>query len=498
MTKVVWHASHHPANLDAAEEVEFPTSVHTPWPPARPMFPRPLRLTGFYEVKCAPGFRCISKLSNIAQGHDGKFDLEHAEPPLISERLENAYEWGCPARGVIDAAGKCVDDGKSGAHGPMCFSTVRYEAGQGTACDSDEKCLCVRPTTAMGDVGQADRSTEAVKGEEVQSGRFFIEKPAKCADCSQHDCSKEVCDSCPNCEFITKDVELVDPATGEKTTRQQSGCFKGPTQGEVKWDEPCLYLHGVKPTERELQVVPHYRLYDPLDTQYDPQDTSEDAATSTGLAADMRLPYQSQREPLGREEWIRQYREAAPGLQKLMDLLVMRLLDGAGTKQAWTPLVDAESGYRQVGLPKCWTSTQVGDDVAGKLDKFLAVQKACVATQETARRIARGSTFSADPGGEHNCGAYSWDKVGHVRDCGCHRGVDSEAGLCKALNCYTDREDVQQALEVLKEKQTVCQTAAAWSVKEIEKNGLLSLRRDLLRTVCKTRTRKHHKTLWAR
>merc|ERR1719362_1806095 len=69
--------------------------------------------TGFYEVKCAQGFTCVSKVSVFGEDHSGAYE---ERPGIeVDERVKNAYEWGCPARGVVASSGECRDNGSSGA-----------------------------------------------------------------------------------------------------------------------------------------------------------------------------------------------------------------------------------------------------------------------------------------------------------------------------------------------------------------------------------------------
>eukprot|EP00929_Paragymnodinium_shiwhaense_P002344 TRINITY_DN102571_c0_g1_i1.p1 TRINITY_DN102571_c0_g1~~TRINITY_DN102571_c0_g1_i1.p1 ORF type:complete len:702 (+),score=199.40 TRINITY_DN102571_c0_g1_i1:64-2169(+) len=408
--------------------------------------PSPAAQTAFYEVQCAQGFKCVSKLDVFGVGHDGNF--KKADTADLPARLLNAYEWGCPAAGEVnESSGLCEGPGTDGGY---CYSSKRYEAGPGTPCDSDDKCFCIKPTTATGNPAD-DKSRDVIKGEELQYGTFNVQPVAKCDSCDTYNCDRDSCNACPGCEYTTKTVELPDPTDPDGTTtyvRKQLGCFdsassKGP--GSAKSGQKALlYLGGQKAVQRDLQIVPHYSLWDP-------GDPAEDGLPDKNL----RLPYQSHREPLSREAWLAKYKEAAPNMQKLMDLLAMRLLDGTSEVDAWSPkdATGPPEADRLVSLDNCWTQGNAGDDIAGKLDKFLSVQRVCKRMQETERLLAGGSTFSAD---KAECGAFAWDDEKEARRCGCHHGFGKEAGQCKALSCYGDREDVAAAVSALKAKLKSC------------------------------------------
>merc|ERR1740130_2552870 len=87
------------------------------------------------------------------------------------------------------------------------------------------------------------------------------------------------------------------------------------------------YLDGDDPTENDLIVIPHYPMWDPGATR----DATEPAVDSSSPSSLLRLPSQSRNEPLSKEAWIKKYVEAAPRIQRLMDVGRENLID-AGNK----------------------------------------------------------------------------------------------------------------------------------------------------------------------
>eukprot|EP00418_Pyrodinium_bahamense_P044577 CAMPEP_0179192574 /NCGR_PEP_ID=MMETSP0796-20121207/95685_1 /TAXON_ID=73915 /ORGANISM="Pyrodinium bahamense, Strain pbaha01" /LENGTH=71 /DNA_ID=CAMNT_0020896859 /DNA_START=69 /DNA_END=280 /DNA_ORIENTATION=+ len=59
----------------------------------------PEALANFYDVKCAPGFQCVSKVAVFGLNHSGAYE----KPPVVEvePRFREAYETGCPARGTF-------------------------------------------------------------------------------------------------------------------------------------------------------------------------------------------------------------------------------------------------------------------------------------------------------------------------------------------------------------------------------------------------------------
>eukprot|EP00928_Gymnodinium_smaydae_P055647 TRINITY_DN39146_c0_g1_i1.p1 TRINITY_DN39146_c0_g1~~TRINITY_DN39146_c0_g1_i1.p1 ORF type:complete len:497 (-),score=82.05 TRINITY_DN39146_c0_g1_i1:273-1604(-) len=341
-----------------------------------------------------------------------------------------------------------------GGRGGLCFSTKRFEVGEGM-CDDGDNCICVRPGSSKGSVAKGGQSANNEQGAEIRMGSFLTHKADICTECGQHDQDRAVCDSCKNCEYMTKTVEVPD-GKGGTYDREQQGCFQR-TQGAGSDVNTPVYANGTQTEEKEMKLIPHYPLWDPRE----PPELDDDAPT-------LRMPFSSRREPLGREEWKRQYKFAAPAMQKAMDILVMRLKDGTRQSGPWAELADEDSGLRRPGLHRCWTRIAAGDNISGKVDKFLNAQQVCKRMQETAMRIAPGLIFASK---ENACGAFSWDKGQQIWTCGCHRGLGRNIKNCVALNCYNDDPDVLEAIEALRQKMKICAGAGAMSEAEVFAKG---------------------------
>merc|ERR1712048_268863 len=63
--------------------------------------------SSLYEVQCAPGYRCVSRVKDFGRGHDDAYRFI----PEYERSKENApddmYELGCPAKGVMSEMGEC-------------------------------------------------------------------------------------------------------------------------------------------------------------------------------------------------------------------------------------------------------------------------------------------------------------------------------------------------------------------------------------------------------
>ncbi|CAJ1445651.1 unnamed protein product [Effrenium voratum] len=75
------------------------------------------------NVGCAPGFRCMSLISEFGMEHNGEY--ERVTTPILPPRFEqrDVWEWGCPALGNMTAEGKCKPPkpGEEASAG-MCWS----------------------------------------------------------------------------------------------------------------------------------------------------------------------------------------------------------------------------------------------------------------------------------------------------------------------------------------------------------------------------------------
>merc|ERR1719408_380663 len=84
--------------------------------------------TSFANVVCEEGFKCVSNVELFGLNHDGVYKglpMGVELPP----QYKGAYEWGCPARGKMSAAGACEEtDDKDASR--LCWSNSRFEAGK--------------------------------------------------------------------------------------------------------------------------------------------------------------------------------------------------------------------------------------------------------------------------------------------------------------------------------------------------------------------------------
>mmetsp|Transcript_8513 Transcript_8513/g.26475 ORF Transcript_8513/g.26475 Transcript_8513/m.26475 type:complete len:463 (+) Transcript_8513:83-1471(+) len=376
--------------------------------------------SSYYEVKCAQGFRCISKVGVFGVGHDGAYHKPSV--PDLKSRFREAYEWGCPARGSMTAAGECRDDGRGATS--MCFSAVRYEAGPKAPCGTGDDCLCIKAGTPSGGWGPGHRHSDVLDGEELLTGGYAVQPPAKCEECAQHDCDERQCNECSGCEYTAKTI------AGRKTR----GCFEldgGSARREREESRAGrAYAPGRAPL-RELLVLPHYDLWQPWPGR-------------------TRTPYEAPREPLSRRAWREAYKHAAPRLQRLLDRLVRQ------AREAWAAQDEATGAPSGQRLDCFHASARGGDDIDGKLERLQAVQAACREMQETARRIARGAPFAdkAEDGAPVNCVM-----------------SDTGGGDCGALNCYTSDEGLAQALRALRARNRLCHLAHEYLGQEEARQG---------------------------
>eukprot|EP00927_Polykrikos_kofoidii_P061999 TRINITY_DN56822_c0_g1_i1.p1 TRINITY_DN56822_c0_g1~~TRINITY_DN56822_c0_g1_i1.p1 ORF type:complete len:505 (+),score=74.53 TRINITY_DN56822_c0_g1_i1:67-1581(+) len=404
------------------------------------------------DVWCPEGFRCVSQISEFGLGHDGTFKQDQAKDipsdPLIGE----AYEWGCPARGAM-SKGACVDDGKGGEN--MCWSTRRFEMGPGTPCGAsgDTRCRCIRPFASNGS-GSARSLSIIRKGEEVLDGKFLESSPLACDNCSSLSENEQSCNACyPGCAMVSPNDGAADVSATPKcmpTANLPITSTGGPPDADTKRGR--IWNHAADPKEERIKIVPHYRLWSPEEPEKSagPGSSAMDAEEDGDGAGDgeepslstIKWPYlTSRKEPLSRRAWIAAYREAAPRMQHAMDMLATNIKERAK---------NAESS-------SCWTATDPGGDINGKLDKFLVVQRTCRDMRDTADTV-RGVGAKLDVGFDSaDCGR------ARAGSCGCNRqaiaGRSSQFD-CKSLNCYSEDQAVDKAVKALQDKNSSCLTKA--------------------------------------
>eukprot|EP00933_Yihiella_yeosuensis_P009183 TRINITY_DN11499_c1_g4_i1.p1 TRINITY_DN11499_c1_g4~~TRINITY_DN11499_c1_g4_i1.p1 ORF type:complete len:497 (-),score=97.41 TRINITY_DN11499_c1_g4_i1:50-1540(-) len=381
--------------------------------------------SSFYDVKCEPGFQCASKVGLFGANHDGPF-----KPGLSGElttRYNDAYEIGCPARGVSSGAGNCEDDGKGNSH--LCWSTHRFEAGPKSPCDSDDKCMCVKTSTPTGS-GKGARHVEVEKGDAMISGTYDVQPPPKCRECAQHDCNQKECDACKNCEYTSK-------VLAGRTTK---GCFEKPEFANVLADrakahDGRTFIAGVTPVKKTLTVIPHYRLWDPSEGLEGDSESGDHESTS--VIPGSKVPYELHSEPMSRKAWIEGYKKAAPQVQRMMDLIEHN------AKNEWGP---------NANRMDC-DGTGSGESIERKIEKIVSAQQMCKEMQSTAYSIAQGVKF---------------DEKSNDVPVHCQIGA---GGVCDALNCYTGDIDFDHAFGQLRARQRQCLKAQEVLNKEEAQRG---------------------------
>merc|ERR1712232_173630 len=210
-------------------------------------------------------------------------------------------------------------------------SSSPYEMGPQSPCKDPSYCMCVKTTdngtavqSAKASLAKQEvshKSAESMQGQELQTKRYLVQPPADCNDCAAHNCSREACNKCSNCEF------------GDRTVmgRQAKGCYDrdfGESRHErITSKEGRKYLYAgmdgreAEAQEQSLLVIPHYNLWDPGDQRMNGEAGGQPEDPSHIL----RWPYNSRREPLSREAWINDYKQAAPRIQSTIDSMVAKV-----------------------------------------------------------------------------------------------------------------------------------------------------------------------------
>lgn len=391
--------------------------------------------TSFADIKCHEGFHCVSAVDVFGLQHDGKWEgMPNGQTTPV--RYRGAYEWGCPARGVMSSAGDCVDQGK----GPVsyCWSNTRFETGADKPCKDPSMCMCVKDGTEGTGSGESygvpltHKSGEVEVGSELLTKTYLVQPEAQCEDCAAHNCNREQCNKCHNCEYGTK-VTM---------GRSAKGCyfrdFGVAKKKRVDATDGRKYLFagmdGLDGTQQEqrLVVIPHYPLWDPGDER-----TSNEAGGDEEHAAhNLLFPYQSRREPLSRETWVDNYKQAAPRIQRMMDTT-------SDNVKEWGPKAN---------------DIDCTQDILGRITKVNLFRKECKKMQALENRVAPNTPFeSTVPDGK-----------GGFIPVKCIMGGQ---GMCQGLNCYSDDVDLIKGIDQMKERSKTCRGALGLLVREEEENG---------------------------
>lgn len=401
--------------------------------------------TSLVDLKCHEGFRCISAVDIFGRSHDGDY-TGYVTGQTTPARFRGAYEDGCPARGQMTPAGDCRDFGK----GPVgfCFSKDRYESGPDSPCKDPSMCMCVKNAdngTAVQSAKDSlakqevsNKASESVQGIELQTKKFWIQPPPDCAECAVHNCSRDACNTCGNCEYGTKLI----------MGRQSKGCFDrdfGESRKErILSKEGRKYLFkgmegrdGVQ-KEEKLVVIPHYPLWDPGDARMNGEPGGAEDEPSHLL----RFPYQSRREPLSREAWIESYKKAAPRIQRTLDVAVENVKE-------WGPKAN---------------DIECMQDIEGRLTKINLFRRECRKHQDLGMSLAPYTPFKSDVPDVKPDGTLT----GAFHKVKCSMGGQ---GMCENLNCYSDDVDLLKGIAQIGERERTCRAAMGLLVHEEETNG---------------------------
>lgn len=424
--------------LSAEEHIEIPT-------------------VGGADIWCPVGFKCASKIEEFGLGHDGKYPHDHMHVPS-DQRLKDAYEVGCPARGTMSADGACLDDGKGGR--TKCFSPKRYEGGPGSPCGESGSGLCRCVKLVPRPRGNAP-FREFVDGLEVLKGDFEESVPHGCSNCSRLSENETECKACyPACMLSSEETH--NNGQGGIAGEMVPKCIKnpqagagGPPDADSKSGRP--WNHGYEIETHPLKIVPHYKFWypdEPVDKSLETDGSDESPAKEEDIADEetdevidaenVKMPFEVRREPMGRKEWIKMWKEAAPKVQNVMDSMVTKM------KTQWS-----QPGQ----VDQCWSYENKGDDVSGKLERFLAVQRSCREMNDVASSI-RGE------GKDHSI-RFDSGKCGNDDPrglCGCTRSVDEDGEAveppsdCQFLNCYSSGDtQLDDAMAAMQAKEATCQ-----------------------------------------
>eukprot|EP00930_Biecheleria_cincta_P023821 TRINITY_DN17139_c0_g1_i1.p1 TRINITY_DN17139_c0_g1~~TRINITY_DN17139_c0_g1_i1.p1 ORF type:complete len:491 (+),score=98.32 TRINITY_DN17139_c0_g1_i1:74-1474(+) len=380
--------------------------------------------TSFYAVKCSPGFQCASKVSIFPMGHDGVYHhtrgvraLEPSDPDRFRDWMET-YEVGCPSRGSMTDAGKCKDSGGSVEEQGLCYSSTGYEGGPQAPCQDPGDCICLKNATPNGSRTLGHRHLETVDGKDLIRGSYDVEQVSKCENCEQLTHAKE-CKECSDCVYRERSMGGV----------MKLGCWAAdPAAARIsrlKGKEAAEYLGGRTTVQKEMNLIPHYKLFDPgegHDPVSEPGSKEEEEELEIARKSGPQLPYQSVREVLSAQQWIQTYKQAAPAVQKLLDSQVRSVDEWAKTA----------STLRCVKKSR----KRLGNDILGKVEKVLSIRNMCQSMQETAAKIAPDHT-----------GFNGGDLLHCVR---------ADNGSCKNLNCYANDQHLKDGLRQLLVRNDEC------------------------------------------
>lgn len=395
--------------------------------------------TSLVDIKCHEGFKCVSAVDVFGRNHNYEYKgLLNGSPVPI--RFRGSFEEGCPARGEMTPAGDCRDFGK----GPLgfCWSKDRYESGPTSPCKDPSMCMCVKAAdngtsthTSATKAAITHKVSESVQGAELQTRTYWTQPEAQCEECASHNCSRESCNKCHNCEYGTK----------TSMGRTAKGCYDR-DYGVARRDRVAAtdgrkYLFkdmdGLDSTQEEqkLVVIPHFPLWDPGDARMDTEVVGQEGDPSNNL----QFPYQSRREPLSREAWIDAYKQAAPRIQRVLDMQ-------ADNVKEWGPKAN---------------DIDCTQDIQGRVEKIRLFRRECRKHQGLVDKLAPDTPFESNVP----------DGSGGFIPVKCEKGGQ---GMCQSLNCYSDDADLIKGITQMHERAKTCRVAMGILVAEEEQNGPVS------------------------
>lgn len=187
-----------------------------------------------------------------------------------------------------------------------------------------------------------------------------------------------------------------------------------------------------KADTQKLVVIPHFPLWDPGDARMG----SEHGGTEDHAAYFLQFPYQSRREPLPREAWIDGYKQAAPRIQRVVDVTVDNV-------KTWGPKAN---------------DIDCTQDIEGRLTKMKLLRRECKKHQALEKEIAPNTPFESNvPDGN-----------GGFIPVKCIMGGQ---GMCQNLNCYSDDDDLNKGIAQMDERAKTCRASMGLLVAEEESNG---------------------------
>jgi len=409
----------------------------------------PRTLSAFVDIRCHEGFHCISAVDVYGINHDGKY-MGLPVGTSVPIRYRGAYEEGCPARGEMTASGDCRDFGK----GPVnhCWSDSRYESGPKSPCKDPTMCMCVKngpngtSVQQQGDKEIPDKSNEAVMGSDLNSKTFLVQPEPTCQECSALNCDRTACNACKNCEYGTKTL----------AGRTSTGCYDIDSGSAMKdrknkSKNGRMYLYdgmeglSSKQTEQDFVVIPHYKLWRPNALRMGSEVGGTPEAATAGphkskhLIHVLRFPYEDRGETLSRQAWTESYKDAAPEIQRTIDLSVENLKE-------WGPKAN---------------DIDCTQDVEGRLTKFNIFRRECRKMQTYEADLAPSTPFESKVPDDN--GSYIPIKC-----------IMGGQGMCQRLNCYADDAELAKAAIQMKERASTCHKVSGILAAEEAVNGPIS------------------------